>query len=556
MTNGFFQIPIPENEVIYSYEPGTPEREALKAELNRQYNNKIEIPLIIGGKEIRTGKLDSCICPHEHAHVLADYHKAGEAEINMAIDSALKAKKDWEAFHWSDRAAIFMKAAELISTKYRYILNAATMLNQSKNPYQAEIDAICELADFFRFNTYYMQQIYEEQPMYNPAGTWNRIEYRPMEGFVFAVTPFNFTAIGGNLPSSPAIMGNTVLWKPASTSVLSNYYVMKILQEAGLPDGVINFIPGSGRSIGEMVLNHNKLAGIHFTGSTGVFHNMWKTVGNNINKYFDYPKIVGETGGKDFVFIHHSANVRQASVALIRASFEYQGQKCSAASRAYIPESLWPEIRKHLNDMVEDIKNNTGDPKDFKFFNAVIDESSYDGTMKYIEDAKNSNEAEIIIGGNGDKTKGYFIEPTIIQAKDPHYITMEEELFAPVLTVYVYPDNKFEETLDICDRTSPYALTGAIFATDRKAVALADQKLKNAAGNFYINDKPTGSVVGQQPFGGGRASGTNDKAGFYTNLLRWTSPRTIKETYVAPTEYQYPFMESEDLLQTVAAKMK
>jgi 1-pyrroline-5-carboxylate dehydrogenase len=555
MSNGVFQIPLPKNEPVLGYAPGSKEKNLLLKEIDRQYNNKIEIPLIIGGSEIKTGKTGKCICPHEHAHVLAEYHKAGENEINLAIESALKAKKEWESLHWCDRAAIFMKAAELISTKYRYILNASTMLNQSKNPVQAELDAACELADFLRFNAYYMQQIYSEQPMHNPDGTWNRLEYRPLEGFIFAVTPFNFTAIAGNLPSSPAMMGNTVVWKPASTAVLSAYYIMRLFQEAGLPDGVINFIPGSGSSIGDKVLNHPRLSGVHFTGSTGVFHQMWKTIGGNIEKYKDYPRIVGETGGKDFVFMHNSADTTQVAVALVRGSYEYQGQKCSAASRAYIPESKWPDLKDKLNILIEDIKKNTGSTQDFKFFNAIIDESSFDGTMKYIDEARNSPDAEVIFGGNGDKSEGYFIEPTVILARDPHFVTMEEELFAPVLTIYVYQDAKFEETLDICDQTSPYALTGAIFARDRKIVELASNKLKNAAGNFYINDKPTGSVVGQQPFGGGRASGTNDKAGFYTNLLRWASPRTIKENFVPPEDYRYPFMESENPLRALMARI-
>lgn len=544
MPNAIFQIPIPNNEPILPYDPESEERILLKAELDEQYNNKIEIPIIIGGKEITTGDKGFCVCPHEHSHILAEYHKAGEKEIKLAIEAAMNAKKGWEALSWNERAAIFLKASDLISIKYRFILNAATMLNQSKSPMQAEIDSACELADFFRFNAYYMQNIYEEQPLHNPQGIWNRMEYRPLEGFIFAVSPFNFTSIAGNLPAAPAMMGNTVIWKPASTSVLSGYYIMKLFQEAGLPDGVINFVPGSGKVVGDSVITNKNLAGIHFTGSNNVFNHMWKTIGNNLDKYKEYPRLVGETGGKDFIFVHSSAISIQTAVALVRGSFEYQGQKCSAVSRAYIPKSLWPEIEKYMKKMIDDIKTHqTGDPRAFKFFNAVIDESSFDNTMKYIEDAKGSSDADIIIGGTGDKSKGYFIEPTVIQAKTPDYVTMQVELFAPVLTIYVYDDDKYVETLEICDKTSPYALTGAIFATDRHAIAMANEKLKYAAGNFYINDKPTGAIVGQQPFGGSRASGTNDKAGFYTNLLRWVSPRTIKENFIPAEVYEYPFME-------------
>ncbi|MEW5821839.1 MAG: L-glutamate gamma-semialdehyde dehydrogenase [Cyanobacteriota bacterium] len=555
MSNAIFQVPKPENEAILDYSPGSKERNLLKNEIEIQYNTKLDIPLIIGGKEIRTGDKGNCICPHEHSHILANYHKAGENEVNKAIEAALNAKTSWEKMHWSDRVSIFMKAADLISNKYRYVLNAATILNQGKNPYQAEIDATCELADFLRFNAYYIQKIYAEQPVQNSSGIWNRVEYRPLEGFVFSVSPFNFTAIAGNLATSPAIMGNTVVWKPASTSVLSNYYLMKIFQEAGLPDGVINFIPGSANVIGSTVLQHKNLAGVHFTGSNKVFNKIWRSVAYNIDRYVEYPRIVGETGGKDFIFLHKSANVIDASVAIVRAAFEYQGQKCSAASRAYIPESLWPQVRSKLEEMSQDIKNNTGNPSDFKFFNAVIDEASFDNTVEYLELAKKSKETEIIIGGLFDKSIGYFIDPTVILAKDPHFITMEEELFAPIITVYVYEDNKYEETLNICNETSPYALTGAIFASDRRAINIAYEKLMYAAGNFYINDKPTGAVVGQQPFGGGRASGTNDKAGFNTNLMRWTSLRTIKEKFISIEDYKYPFMEKEYNCKLMVAEL-
>lgn len=542
MSNSIFKLPEPRNEVTLEYMEGSKERELLNAEIKRQYNQRIEIPLIIGGREIFTGSKGQCVCPHEHSHVLADFHKAREQDIKEAIEAATAAKEEWQAMPWYDRAAIFMKAADLVSTKYRYILNAATMLNQSKNVYQAEIDATCEMADFLRTNTNYMQKIYSEQPLANSTGIWNRLEYRPLEGFIFAVSPFNFTSLAANLSFAPAMMGNTVVWKPSSTSVLSGYYVMQLFKEAGLPDGVINFIPGSGKLMGEQVLTHKNLAGVHFTGSTNVFNQMWKTVADNVGNYREYPRLVGETGGKDFVFIHNTADVDAAAVALVRGSFEYQGQKCSAASRAYIPESLWPEMTTKLSKMIDSIKENTGRPEDYKFFNAVIDEASFDNTMNYINQAKQSPDAEVIFGGNGDKSKGYFIEPTVIIAKEPFYTTMQEELFAPVLTIYIYKDEKFEETLKICDQTSPYALTGAIFARDRKAVNLAFETLRYSAGNFYINDKPTGAVVGQQPFGGSRASGTNDKGGFYTNLLRWTTPRTIKEQFLPPVNYKYNFM--------------
>jgi 1-pyrroline-5-carboxylate dehydrogenase len=543
MSNGVFQVPTPFNEPILEYRKGSPERERLVRELKRQHEQKIEIPLIIGGREVHTGNTGKAVCPHDHKHVLADYHKAGQTEVEMAIEAAMQARADWASMPWEHRASIFIKAAELISTKYRYILNAATMLNQSKNPHQAEIEATSELADFFRFNSYGMQQIYEEQPLRNGQGEWNRMEYRALEGFVFAVTPFNFTAIGGNLPTAAAMMGNVALWKPASTAILSNYYIMKLLEEAGLPAGVINFIPGSGREIGELVFKSKHFAGVHFTGSTAVFKQMWETIGKNMDGYLSYPRIVGETGGKDFVVAHGSAEPKSLAVALLRGAYEFQGQKCSAASRAYLPESLWPEVKRYLGDMIDKVKKDTGDPMDFKFFNALIDEKSFDQTMGYLDKAKESDQAEIIFGGQGDKSKGYFIEPTVILTQDPHFVTMEEELFAPVLTVYVYPDDKYSETLKLCEETSPYALTGSIFARDRQAILEASQVLRDAAGNFYINDKPTGSVVGRQPFGGARASGTNDKAGSKLNLLRWASARSIKENLTPPESFEYPFMD-------------
>ncbi len=543
MENGFFNIPTPQNETILDYAPGSKERKKLQAELIRQKEKCLDIPLLIGGQEIRTGHTGQSICPHNHHHILAEFHRAGGEEVEQAIDASLAAKPAWESMPWHERAVIFLRAADLISTKYRFIINAATMLNQSKNVYQAEIDSACELADFLRFNIQYMQQIYAEQPPIHSADSWSRMEYRPLEGFIFAVTPFNFTAIAGNLPTSAAMMGNVVVWKPASTSILSSWYVMQVLREAGLPDGVINFIPGPGSKIGPVVLENEHLAGVHFTGSTRVFKHMWQSIGQNIDRYRTYPRIVGETGGKDFVFVHSSAEARSTAVALARGAFEYQGQKCSAASRAYIPRSLWPGIRIELSDILTDIRAETGDPADFKFYNAVIDEAAFDNGMRYIDQAHASKEALVEFGGRGDKTVGYFIEPTVIVTENPHYQTMEEEIFAPVLTLFIYDDDRFEETLELCDRTSPYGLTGAILATDRQAIQIAVTRLRHAAGNFYINDKPSGAVVGQQPFGGARGSGTNDKAGSSLNLLRWTSPRTIKETFSPPKEYHYPFMK-------------
>jgi len=543
MSNAIFSLPESINEPILSYAPGSKERALLKAELERQYALELDIPLIIGGKEVRTGKTQKATCPHDHQHVLARFHEAGEAEVRMAIDAAMAAKKDWEATPWEDRAAIFHKVASLISGKYRYILNAATMLGQSKSAYQAEIDSTCETADFFRYNAKFMEEIYKQQPISDPH-VWNRVHYRALEGFVFAVTPFNFTAIAANLPTAPAVMGNTVVWKPASTSVLSNYYLMQLYKEAGLPDGVINFIPGRGSMIGKIALEDRNFAGLHFTGSTGVFNSMWKTISGNLERYRSYPRIVGETGGKDYVFMHASADVDETAAGIVRASFEYQGQKCSACSRVYAPASRWPELKARLLALMAEIR--MGDVRDFRnFFNAVIDEASFDNAMKYIELAKQAKDAEILVGGKGDKSKGWFVEPTIILTTNPKFVSMEEEIFAPVLTIYVYDDAKLEETLKILDETSPYALTGAIFARDRYVINHLTGALANTAGNFYINDKPTGAVVGHQPFGGARASGTNDKAGSFLNLIRWTSPRTIKESFTPPRDLKFPFLEAE-----------
>ena len=544
LNNAILKVPTPVNEPVYSYAPGTPERDLLKAAIEEITNKKVEIPLIIGGKEVRTGKMGKVVMPHDHQHVLGEYHLGGEKEIKMAIDAAMAAKEDWANLRWEERAAIFLKAAELLSGKYRYIMNAVSMLSTSKSAYQAEIDAACELIDFLRFNVYYAQQVYTDQPMYSSKGLWNFVQQRPLEGFVFAVAPFNFTAIAGNLATAPAIMGNTILLKPASSCVYTPYLFMQILKEAGMPDGVINFVPGPGSMVGKVCLDHKDLGGIHFTGSTGVFHQMWQTVGENIAKYKSYPRIVGETGGKDFIVAHESANAEQLTTAIIRGAFEFQGQKCSAASRAYIPKALWGPVREKLETDMATIK--MGKTNDFSnFFNAVIDKSAFATITEFIDYAKEASDAEIIIGGGYDDSKGYFIEPTVILTSNPHFRTMEEEIFGPVMTIYVYEDDKYEEALELCDKTSIYALTGAVFATKREAVSLAMTKLENAAGNFYINDKPTGAVVGQQPFGGARASGTNDKAGSYLNLVRWVSPRTIKETFEAPTHFAYPFMDAE-----------
>ncbi|HPX05619.1 MAG TPA: L-glutamate gamma-semialdehyde dehydrogenase [Tenuifilaceae bacterium] len=541
MNNAIFKLERPKNEPVLSYAPGSAERAALEKELKRLSSTEIEIPLIIGGKEIRTGDTGKVVMPHKHSHVLATFHNAGAKEVNMAIEAALEGKKVWESLSWIDRASITLKIAELIATKYRATINAATMLGQSKNAYQAEIDSACEVVDFLRFNAYFLSEIYNEQPL-SENGVLNRTEYRPLEGFVFTVSPFNFTAIASNLNMSPVLMGNAVVWKPATSSLYSNYFLMKIFKEAGVPDGVINFVPSKGSVIGKEIFKHRELAGIHFTGSTNTFNHFWKQIGDNLGTYRSYPKLVGETGGKDFLFIHPSASLDESVTAAVRGAFEYQGQKCSAASRAYIPKSMWPEFKALMGKMLGEIK--MGEPTDFtNFVNAVIDEGAYNNIVSYIDRAKESNEAEVIFGGKYDNSVGYFIEPTVILTSNPHFLTMEEEIFGPVLTIYVYEDKDFEKTLEICDNTSPYALTGAIFANDRKAVDLAMEKLRYAAGNFYINDKPTGAVVGQQPFGGARASGTNDKAGSHLNLLRWVSPRTIKETLVPPTDYKYPFLQ-------------
>ncbi len=542
--NSKLKVPQPQNEPVFSYEPGSEEKTLLKAALKELKGKKIEIPLIIGGKEVKTGDMGKVVCPHDHQHVLAEYHKAGEKEVQMAIEASQKAWKEWQEYSWEDRVAIFLKAAELLSTKYRYLVNAATMLSISKTAHQAEIDSACELIDFWRFNCYFVQQIYAEQPLINPKGIWNYTHTRPLEGFVFAVTPFNFTAIAGNLPTSPAIMGNVSIWKPASTALYAPYFLMKIFKEAGLPDGVINFVPGSGSTVGNVCFNDPRLAGVHFTGSTAVFQSMWKQVGANIAKYNSYPRIVGETGGKDFIFAHKTADVRKLAIAMIRGAYEYQGQKCSAASRSYIPKSLWGDVREILETEIAKIK--MGDVEDFtNFMNAVIDKNAFSDITGYIDYAKQSEDAEVIIGGNYDDSKGYFVEPTVILTTDPKFKTMEEEIFGPVMTVYVYDDDKYEETLDICDQTSPYALTGAVFATDRAAIRTAMKKLEHASGNFYVNDKPTGSIVGQQPFGGARASGTNDKAGSYQNLIRWVSTRAVKENFNAPESFEYPFMKEK-----------
>jgi len=541
--NAIINIPTPFNEPVFSFAPGSPEKRALKKQLEKMLGEEIEIPLIIGGKEVKTGDFADCRCPHDHKHLLGRYHKAGPKELDLAVKEAKKAWKDWSEMSWTSRAAIFLRAAELLATKYRDVLNASTMLGQSKTAHQAEIDSACELIDFYRFNPYYMSQIYAQQPD-SSAETWNYMEYRALEGFVFAVTPFNFTSIAGNLPTSPAMMGNTVLWKPASSAVYSAYFLALLWKEAGLPDGVINFIPGPGRYIGDPVLEKPELAGVHFTGSTSVFQGMWKTIGANLMKYKSYPRIVGETGGKDFVFVHASADPQAVVIALLRGAFEYQGQKCSAASRAYIPSNLWPSIRDGLLREVKSIK--MGDIMDFtNFMGAVIDKPAFDSIVEYIEYAKKSKEAEIIQGGAYDGSKGYFIEPTLVEVTDPKHKLMEEEIFGPVLTIYVYPEAKYKENLKVCDSTSPYGLTGSIFANDRTAIDEAFAALRHAAGNFYINDKPTGAVVSQQPFGGARGSGTNDKAGSYLNLLRWTSARAVKENLNPPKDYRYPFMQEK-----------
>ena len=543
MSLAISKVPVPVNEPVKAYAPGSPERASLKATLARMSAEQVEMPLVIDGKDVRTGKLGQAVMPHRHAHVLGDFHQGGETEVQSAISAARRAQKDWAALPWEARASVFLKAADLLAGPYRDVLNAATMLGQSKTCHQAEIDSACELIDFFRFNVAFYEQLLREQPQSSP-GMWNRLEHRPLEGFVFAVSPFNFTSIAGNLPTAPALCGNTVLWKPASTSVYSAHFLMQLFKEAGLPDGVINLVTGSGADIGNPVLANRHLAGIHFTGSTKVFHQMWRMVGNNIDQYASYPRLVGETGGKDFIVAHASADPVALATAITRGAFEYQGQKCSAASRVYVPSNLWPQVQELLVAQVESIR--MGDVSDFSnFMGAVIDPSSFRTQKAAIDEAKASSDASILVGGEYDDSEGWFVRPTIIVATDPAYRTLRDELFGPVLTLHVYDERKWLETLDLVDSTSPYALTGAIFAQDRYAIQQGLERLRNAAGNFYINDKPTGAVVGQQPFGGARASGTNDKAGSILNLLRWISPRSIKETFVPATDYRYPFMDDD-----------
>lgn len=541
MKNSIVTFPSPANEPVKSYLEGSPERVALDAELKRQHDTVLDIPLIIGGKEIRTGNTAEVVCPHDHKHVLARYHKAGEKEIKMAIDAAMEAHKQWANTDWTVRAAIIMKCAELLATKYRPILNAATMLGQSKNIYQAEIDSACETIDFFRYNVHYASKLYSIQPK-NGNGVIDNTEYRPLEGFVLAVTPFNFSSIACNLNMTPVLMGNTTIWKPSSTAILSNYYLMQMFKEAGVPDGVVNFVPSRGSEIGKICCESKDLAGIHFTGSTKTFQSLWKSVGENIDKYVSYPRLVGETGGKDYIFVHPSANIDAVAHAAFTGAYEYQGQKCSAASRMYIPKSLWGPVLDKMKKFAGEIK--MGDVMDcHNYLNAVIDEASFDNIASYIEYAKASKDAKIVMGGKYDKSVGYFIEPTVIETTDPHFKTMEEELFGPVLTVYVYEDDKVDEAVKYCDTTSPYGLTGSVFGQDRLAVEKISDELCYTAGNFYVNDRPTGAVVGLQPFGGSRASGTNDKAGGEFNLIRWVLPRVIKETLVPPTDYRYSYMK-------------
>jgi len=537
---GIFRPPKPANEPVKDYAPGSPERTEVRRRLDQMQNERIEAPLVIGGEDVTTGETAEAVMPHRKSHVLADVYQGGPKEVERAIDAAGEAWHDWSRLPWEERASVFLRAAELLAGPWRATLNAATMLGQSKTVHQAEIDAACELTDFYRFNVEFMMRIYEEQPVSSP-GVWNRMEYRPLEGFVFAVTPFNFTAIAGNLPASAALMGNTVVWKPAGTAAYSAHFLMRLLQEAGLPPGVINLVHGPGKTIGAAALASPELAGVHFTGSTAVFQSMWKTIGENIANYHGYPRIVGETGGKDFIVAHPSADVDAVATAIVRGSFEYQGQKCSAASRVYAPANLWPELRERLADQVADIK--MGDVADFEnFMGAVIDRNSFRTQQEAIEEARSHEETDVLVGGGIRDDEGYFVEPTVIETKDPDFRLLREELFGPVVTAYVYPEGKWSETLELVDKTAPYGLTGAVFADDRGALREADEALRYAAGNFYVNDKPTGAVVGQQPFGGARASGTNDKAGSMWNLIRWVSPRTIKETFVPPTDYRYPFM--------------
>ncbi len=540
MSTAIYKVPIPKNEPVNSYAPGTPERASLQAKLKELRAQEVDVPMYIGAEEVRTGKTQPLNPPHDHQHKLGQFHEGDASHVEQAIKAALAAKQEWADLHWQQRAAVFLKAADLIAGPYRDKINAATMLGQSKNAFQAEIDSACELADFLRFNVKYMTEIYEEQP-FSPDGIWNRMEYRPLEGFVFALTPFNFTAIAGNLPSSAALMGNTVVWKPAYSQIYSANVVMEIFKEAGVPDGVINLIYVDGPTTGDIIFKHPEFAGIHFTGSTAVFQTIWKTIGENIETYKSYPRIVGETGGKDFILAHKTADPKQVATAITRGAFEFQGQKCSAASRVYVANNIWDEVKENLVADIKDIK--MGGPEDFEnFFNAVIDRKAFDKIKGYIDAAKESNVAEIIAGGECDDSKGYFIQPTVIVTKDPQYVTMQEEIFGPVVTIYVYEAENFEETLTLVDETSPYALTGAIFSNDRYIIERATKRLSQAAGNFYVNDKPTGAVVNQNPFGGARKSGTNDKAGSKLNLLRWCSARMVKETFVTPTDYKYPFM--------------
>jgi len=542
-THAIFRPPPAANEPIHDYEPGSPARSRLQLRVEQMRNERVEIPLVIGGKDVTTGDLKQAVMPHDKEHVLADVHQGTAEHVQQAVDAAAKAWADWSRWPWEERATVLLRAAELLSGPWRDTLNAATMLGQSKTAHQAEIDAACESIDFMRFNVEFMTRIYEEQPI-SSRGLWNRMEYRPLEGFVFAVSPFNFTAIAANLTSSPALMGNTVVWKPAGTAMLSAYYLMRLFQEAGLPDGVINLVYGSGATIGDAAIGNSNLAGIHFTGSTPVFNGMWRTVASNMEHYRNYPRIVGETGGKDFIVAHPSADVDALATAIVRGSFEYQGQKCSASSRVYAPSNLWPALKERLQEQIATIK--VGDVSDFgNYMGAVIDGSSFKTQAAAIEEAKSNGQTEIVAGGGYDDSRGFFVDPTVIETRDPDFRTMREELFGPVVTTYVYDEKRWDDTLDLVDRTAPYGLTGAVFSADRAAAAHAQDRLRYAAGNFYVNDKPTGAVVGQQPFGGARASGTNDKAGSMWNLIRWVSPRSIKETFTPPQDYRYPFMDAE-----------
>jgi 1-pyrroline-5-carboxylate dehydrogenase len=541
--SGFPNIPVPRNEPVLSYAPGSRERAALKAAIGALGAHQTDIPAVVGGREIRSGNTHDVVSPHCHGRVLARAHQADRATMTAAVKAAVEAQRDWAGLRFEDRAAVFLRAAELLATTHRQLINAATMLGQSKTAYQAEIDSACELIDFLRFNVHYAERIYREQPESSP-GVWNRMDHRPLEGFVYAITPFNFTAIGGNLPTAPALMGNAVIWKPAATALLSNWHFFKLLEQAGLPPGVINFLPGNSIEVSELLLAERQLAGIHFTGSTPVFQSLWRSVAENLERYAGYPRIVGETGGKDFILAHPSADTDALAVAIVRGAYEYQGQKCSAASRAYIPDTLWPAVRDRVVAMIQDIR--VGDVADFRnFMGAVIDRRAFTRLRDHLEAAKRDSGVKLLAGGGTDDSVGYFVQPTLLQVQDPAYRLMCEELFGPVLAVYVYPEAQWKETLTLVDQTSPYALTGAVFARDRQAIAEAERRLRHAAGNYYINDKPTGAVVGQQPFGGSRASGTNDKAGSILNLLRWVSPRSIKETLSPPTDYRYPFMEAE-----------